>query len=155
MRAMFERIGFTSAAASLLTDEQGIDSLAEILNMNDTNIENLCKVLRRPGGQNNSGNADPGVKVSARAEENLNLAAFYCRHQEWVSRQFNVASITLASIRKFIKQRDLERVKFTGVRESPTVNVLRTGRGLWKQSKSICSNSGVRLVCPLITSYAV
>ena len=95
------------------------------------------------------------VCVSARAEENLKLVTFYCRHQGRVSRQLNMASITLASIRKFIKQRVLERVKFTGVRESPTVNVLRTGRGLWKQSKSICNNSGVRLVCPLITSYVV
>ena len=34
-----------------------------------------------------------------------------------------MASITLASIKKFIKQRDLERVKFTGVREPPTVSV--------------------------------
>jgi len=66
-------MGFTSAAANLLTDEQGIDSLNEVLNMDDGNIENLCKVLRRPGGQNASGNSDPGVEVSARAEENLKL----------------------------------------------------------------------------------
>jgi len=52
VRAMFQRIGFTSAAANLLTDEQGIDSLNKVLNMDDGNIENLCKVLRRPGGQN-------------------------------------------------------------------------------------------------------
>ena len=51
MRAMFERIGFSSAVATLLTDEQGIDSLIEILNMKDANIENLCKVLRRPEGR--------------------------------------------------------------------------------------------------------
>ena len=49
MRAMFERMGFTVAAASLLTDEQGIDTLMEVRNMEDANIENLCKVLRRPG----------------------------------------------------------------------------------------------------------
>jgi len=70
VRAMFQRIGFTSVAALILTDEQGIDSLNEVLNMDDGNIENLCKVLRRPGWQNASGNPDPGVKVSARAEEN-------------------------------------------------------------------------------------
>jgi len=50
MRAMFERIGFTPAAATLLTDEQGIDSLNEVINMKDASIENLCKVLRIPGG---------------------------------------------------------------------------------------------------------
>jgi len=69
--------------------------------MDDGNIENLCKVLRRPGGQNASGNPDPGVKVSARAEEHLKLVAFYCRHQERVSRATNVALITLSDIRKW------------------------------------------------------
>ena len=80
MRAMFERIGFTNAAAIMVTDEQGINTLIEVCNLADANVENLCKVLRRPGGQNTSGNPDPGVKVSARAEENAKLAAFYCRH---------------------------------------------------------------------------
>jgi len=46
---MFERMGFTNAAAFLLTEEQGIDTLIEIRNMEDANIKNLCKVLRRPG----------------------------------------------------------------------------------------------------------
>jgi len=148
MRSMFERIGFTSAAAPLLTDEQGIESLTKILNMKDTNIENLCKVLRRPGGQNDSDNPDPGVKVSARAEENLKLAAFYSRHQERVSRQLDIASITLASIRKFIKQRDLERVKFTGVREPPTASVKdwpRTMEGIEEYLQQFRGTTGVPL----------
>ena len=93
MRAMFERMGFTNTAAILLTDEQGIDALLEVRNLEDANIENLCKVLRRPGGQNTSGNPDPGVKVSVRAEENLKLASYYCRHQERVSRPTSIASI--------------------------------------------------------------
>jgi len=122
LRAMFERIGFTSAPATLLTDEQDIDSLIEIRNMEDANIENLCKILRRPGGQNDSGSPDPGVKVSVRAEENLKLVAYYCRHQERVSRPTNVALITLSDIRKLLKQRDLERHKVTDPREPPTVN---------------------------------
>ena len=122
IRAMFERMGFSVAAASLLTDEQGIDSLTEVRSMEDANIENLCKVLRRPGGQNTSGNPDPGVKVSVRAEENLKLAAYYCRHQVRVSRVTSTASITLSNVRRLSKQRDLEKVKFTGTREPPTVN---------------------------------
>ena len=122
MRAMFERIGFSSAAATLLTDEQGIDSLDEILNMKDANIENLCKVLRRPGGQNNSGNPDPGVKVSVRAEENLKLAAFYCRHQERVSRPTTIAFITLSNVRALTKQRNIEKQTVKDTMEPPTVN---------------------------------
>ena len=88
IRAMFERIGFTNTAATLLTDEQEIESFDEVVNTTDDIIENLCKVLRRSGGKNNADIPDPGVKVSARAEENLKLAAFYCRHQEKVSPQY-------------------------------------------------------------------
>jgi len=123
IRAMFECIGFTLGAATLLTDEQGIDSLNEVFNMDDENIENLCKVLRRPGGHNDPGNPDPGVKVSARAEENLKLAAFYCRHQERVSRPMNVALITLNNIRKLTKQRDKEKVKNHDVKDTPVAGV--------------------------------
>jgi len=145
---MFQRMGFTSAAENLLTDEQGIDSLNVVLNMDDGNIENLCKVLRRPGGQNASGNPDPGVKVSARAEENLKLVAFYCRHQERVSRRTNVALITLINIRKLTKQRDKEKVKkVADPMEPPTVNK-RTGPGLWSPSRSIYNNLEVSPVCP-------
>ena len=68
------------------TDEQGVDSISELLNLDDGNMENLCKVLQRRGSQSNSGNPDLGVKVSAHAEENLRLTTFYCRHQERVSR---------------------------------------------------------------------
>jgi len=75
--------------------------------MEDGNIENLCKVLRRSGGQINTGTPDP---------ENLKLAAFYCRHQERVYLQINIAEITLknkevnkvASERKGAKIRTLK-----------------------------------------------
>ena len=123
MRAMFERMGFTNAAASLLTDDQGIDTLIEVRNMEDANIENLFKVLRRPGGQNTSGNPDPGVKVSVRAEENLKLAAYYCRHQERVSRPPSIASITLSNVRALIKLRNIEKQPVKNTSEHPTVIV--------------------------------
>ena len=123
MRAMFERMGFTNAAASLLTDDQGIDTLIEVRNMEDANIENLCKVLRRPGGQNTSGNPDPGVKVSVRAEENLKLAAYYCRHQERVSRPTSIASITLSNVRALTKLRNIEKQPVKNTSEHPTVIV--------------------------------
>ena len=66
--------GVHTCSCFLVTDEQGIDTLTEVRNMEDANVENLCKVLRRPGVQNTSGIPDPGVKVSVRAEENLKLA---------------------------------------------------------------------------------
>jgi hypothetical protein len=50
MRTMFVRIGFTNVAAQVIVDEQGMDTLDEIQLLTDDEIENLCKVIRRPGG---------------------------------------------------------------------------------------------------------
>lgn len=50
MRAAMTRIGFTEAAAQALVEEQGIDSLEEVKLLTDDEIESLCRVIRRPGG---------------------------------------------------------------------------------------------------------
>jgi hypothetical protein len=50
MRTMFNRIGFTVAASQeVIVDEQGMNTLDEIKLLTDNEIENLCKVIRRPG----------------------------------------------------------------------------------------------------------
>jgi hypothetical protein len=49
MRTMFVCIGFTFAAAQVIVEEQGMDALEEIQLLTDGKIENLCKVIRRPG----------------------------------------------------------------------------------------------------------
>jgi hypothetical protein len=51
IRAMFERLGFTpGAAASLEGNDHVIDTLEEVVFLNDKYIESLVKQLRRPGG---------------------------------------------------------------------------------------------------------
>ncbi len=50
MRTMFVRIGFTNAAARVIVEEQGMDTLNEILLLTDDEVENLYKVIRRPVG---------------------------------------------------------------------------------------------------------
>jgi hypothetical protein len=106
---MLERMGFTPEAAQLVTGDQGIDSVDELRNLDDDKASNLCRVLRRPGGTNAAGAADPGTKVSARAEDNLKLAIYYVKHQDRVSRTVNIGDITLTNVRKLIKQRDTEK----------------------------------------------
>lgn len=108
IRTMLERMGFTPDAATLITGDQGIDSVDELRTLDDDKASNLCRVLRRPGGTNAAGVADPGTKVSARAEDNLKLAVYYVKHQDRVSRNVNVGSITLAAVRKLVKQRETE-----------------------------------------------
>jgi hypothetical protein len=51
MRAMFERLGFTpGAAASFEGNGHGINTLEEVVFLNDKYIGILVKQLRRPGG---------------------------------------------------------------------------------------------------------
>ena len=82
MRTMLNRIGFTIAASQVIVDEQGLDSLEEIRLLTDDEIENLCKVIRRPGGQipgPNPGDPpvnNPGTPVNLRAENHLKLLTF-------------------------------------------------------------------------------
>jgi hypothetical protein len=82
MRAMFERLCFTSGAVSSLEgNDHGINTLEEVVFLNDKDIDSLVKQLRRPGGmsagptivggyaQGASGPlvANPGHSVSIRA----------------------------------------------------------------------------------------
>jgi len=98
MRTAFTRLGFTADAAATIVGDQGIDTVNEIgFLVDDNRVELLCKAVRRPGGQvaNNAADianggpamiASPGFAISAKAEWNLKLAAYYVRHRGKVSR---------------------------------------------------------------------
>jgi hypothetical protein len=93
MRSMFERLGFTPGlAASLEGNDHGINTLEEVVFLNDKDIDSLVKQLRRPGGgdfwtydcwRSCTGQPGPliantGHSVSIRADTNLKLAVFSC-----------------------------------------------------------------------------
>ena len=46
------QIEFSADAVLVITDAQGIDCMEEIDILTDGDIENLCKVISRPGGIN-------------------------------------------------------------------------------------------------------
>jgi hypothetical protein len=51
MRAMFERLGFTPGAVSSLDgNDRGINTLEEVVFLNDKDIDSLVKQLWRPRG---------------------------------------------------------------------------------------------------------
>jgi hypothetical protein len=60
IRAALQRIGFSAAAATNLTDTQGMDNLDEFYLLDDTEITNLCKTVRRHGGLLANNVPDPG-----------------------------------------------------------------------------------------------
>ena len=85
LRAMYARIGFINGADDNIVDVQGIDSVRELGYLNDEDVINLCKTIRRPGGHLTnpafvaSGDMNPtipytGIMVSQRAETNMQLA---------------------------------------------------------------------------------
>lgn len=132
MRQAYVRLRFPQAAATAVTDVQFIDSIVELRELTDKEIENLCKVIRRPGGTIPNPNAgapnapatipDPGIPVSLAAENNLKMAAFWLRHQVRVQRNPTPAEITLVNIRTLRELRDSE-IAYEAPTEYPTINV--------------------------------
>jgi hypothetical protein len=135
MRAMFERLGFTpGAAASLEGNDHGINTLEEVVFLNDKDIDSLVKQLRRQGGMVSGptiiggdvqGNPRPmvanhGHSVSIRADTNLKLAVFYLRHQTRISRIVAPASVALTVVRSLRSTKEYkENFKFTS--EQPVI----------------------------------
>ena len=112
MRQVYQRCGFTADAANAVEDAQSIDSVDELRLINDSEIENLCKVIRRPGGvianPVNVGQMipNPGVHVALRAENNLKLTAYWLRLQVKVGRDVTPALVVLNTIRTIRELRD-------------------------------------------------
>ena len=48
--AMYLCINFTNGADKNIVNVQGIDSVRELGYLNDEDVINLCKTIRRPGG---------------------------------------------------------------------------------------------------------
>ena len=111
LRNALDRLGFSDEARTYITDVdgQGYSELSEFTQLTDEEVENLCKVTRRPGGtipNPNGGDPgqpddipNPGMAVSLRAENNLKLMCYYLRFKERTSRVVTANDITLANIR--------------------------------------------------------
>jgi hypothetical protein len=123
MRAMFEHLGFTPGAVwSLEGHDHGINTLEEVVFLNDKYIDSLVKQLRRPGGmiavptivggaaQGNTGPlvANPGHYVSIRDDTNLKVSVFYLRHQARISRIVTPASVALTVVHSLRSTKEYE-----------------------------------------------
>lgn len=127
MRTAMQRLGFTNPAAQAICDDQGITDLDEIRILDDSDVENLCKVVRRPGGTVPGADAqapavpNPGISVSLRAENNLKLAAFWLRHRWRISRPTAPPDVTIDNIRSVLALRDSEE-SYKADDKLPTIN---------------------------------
>ena len=70
------QLGFSPKAAKLLIREQGLDNPDRLRVLTDKNVDDICNVVRKPGGKNADGTPDRGQQVSMIAQEHLKLTAF-------------------------------------------------------------------------------
>jgi hypothetical protein len=159
---MFERLGFTpGAATSLEGNDHGINTLEEVVFLNDNDIDSLVKQLRRPGGmiaeptivgralQGNSGPlaANHGHSVSIRAETNLKLTVFYLHHQARISRIVALASVALTVVRSLRSTKEYEE-NFKVTAEQPVIKKKdrpRTIEAICEFFGSVLGETGVPL----------
>ena len=135
MNVMYLRLGFSVSAALMLHVDQGMENLDELELLDDTEVEVLCKLVRRPGGHTVNPNA-------ARAGQPEFIPAWQCYlyvfffesqtrlfficHYKRTSRAMIPANVLLLEIRALRAQRLLEMFKETPVTVLEIVE--RTGR---------------------------
>ena len=88
------RLGFSQDASVVVTGREGIDTLDEFRILSDQEVENLCRVIRKPGG------GEDGNAVALRAKNNLKLACFLLKYKHYTSRTITADQITLDSVRE-------------------------------------------------------
>lgn len=119
LRDALERLDFTDAAALAITDNQGINTIAEFRLLTDDKVTVLCKTIRRPGGTIANTNAailagqpanipNPGIPVSLKAENNLMLLCYFLRYKERTSREIAAADIQLEDVRALTTHKEWE-----------------------------------------------
>ena len=153
MRALFTRLGFTDTGPNMLTVDQGIDSITNLTDLDDDEVETLLKLLRRPGGTIANPNAGapgqpayinaPGISVSVRAATNLRLAVYYCRHKKRTSRTVAPADVTCPNIRMFKTLRE-EELSHTPPTQAPTINPKNWPKTLEAIYEYLTSHLGIK-----------
>ena len=84
----------------MITDTKVIGSIEELEILTDGDIENICKVIKKPGGINPITNvANIGLQVPLSAKNNLKLASFFLKHKTRTTRVLIPTDITLDSVR--------------------------------------------------------
>ena len=75
------QLGFSSEVAKLLVREQGLDRVERLSILTDKNFDDICDVMRKPGGKIADRTPNRGQHVSVIAQESMKLAAIFFHHQ--------------------------------------------------------------------------
>ena len=102
------QLGFSSEAARLLIREQGLDSLERLRVLVDKNVDDICNVMRKPGGKNAHGTPNRGQQVSVIAQENLKLAVFLFHHRWRCTSDWEVTRVQEDRVHLLVGQKVLK-----------------------------------------------
>ena len=112
IRNMLQRMGLSLKTATELVKvyiiRQNLSVLEDFLQLDDKDVETLCRVIRRPGGVKTAGNQNQGMQVLAMAEANLKRMCYQLRQHTRVSRPLVWADITLLSVCALSVQAEME-----------------------------------------------
>jgi hypothetical protein len=110
VRNMLQRMGLSLEAATEVVNVNGqnLSVLEYFLQLEDKDVETLCRVIRRPGGVNAAGNQNQGMHVLAMAEANLKRMCYQLRHHTRVSRLVVWADITMLNVCALSAQAEME-----------------------------------------------
>ena len=135
-REMHVRIGFSVEAADAIFHKHGYVSMTLLSQMDDKEVENLCKVLRRPGGgtTNTTGSgasatsvtkANLGEEVSIVAEKRLKVVSFIARHfLERVSKPIDFSDVTTDLVDEFTPiKKEEDSYVFPDIDKWPTLTI--------------------------------
>ncbi len=108
--SMLQRMSLSLEAASEVTavTRQNLSDLEDFPQLEDKNIETLCRVIPRPGGFNAARNMNQGISILAMAEANMKRMIYQLHHVVRCSRPSVWADITLVSVRRLAAQAEME-----------------------------------------------
>ena len=105
MISLLGRLWFTPLASDVLVNQQGINQLYELELLTDKEVNQLAKLLRNPGGNEENPDADAadqpptGHIVPMLAVRNCKLAVFFVRHTKRTMRTILPGHVTITRIR--------------------------------------------------------
>ena len=105
LQDIYIRLGFSPEPVKLLVREQGLDSPDKLRIPTDKNVDDICNVVRKPGGKNADGTPNRGQQVSMIAQENLKLAIFLFHHRwrctlDWERKEADEETVHLLADQK-------------------------------------------------------
>ncbi len=103
MVELLQNLGFSEGAAEALADNQLLNRHEVLDQMDDANVTDICKAVRKPGG------GEDGHPIPEMAVQRLQLLVFYHKHLKRIQMKFEHDLATVTNISNLKDQKALEQ----------------------------------------------